>query len=108
METRHAELSWAIAQWIETRLDRDGRRRVREAQEQAVVALMCDAGHEPDASLSEQLGVPSASQARAVVEAGRMTFGTIGGATRRTSRPSRHRADSNCAALCTSDVLFQD
>jgi hypothetical protein len=68
-ETRHAELSWAVARWIEPRLDLDGRRRVREAQERAIATLMRDAAHEPDASLTERLGVPSAAQARAVLAA---------------------------------------
>jgi hypothetical protein len=39
-ETRHAELSWAVARWLEPRLDRDSRRRVREAREQAIAALV--------------------------------------------------------------------
>jgi hypothetical protein len=66
-ETRHAELSWAVARWIEPQLDREQRRRVRDAQEQAIAALVSDAAFEPDASLTERLGVPTASQARAVL-----------------------------------------
>jgi rubrerythrin len=66
-ETRHAELSWAVARWLEHQLDADARRRVREAQEKAVAALTREAAHEPDASLTERLGVPTASQARAVL-----------------------------------------
>jgi hypothetical protein len=66
-ETRHAELSWAVARWIEPRLGSDGRRRVREAREQAIAALASDAAHEPDAGLTERLGVPSALQARSVL-----------------------------------------
>jgi hypothetical protein len=66
-ETRHAELSWAVARWLESQLNADARGRVREAQSKAVAALVHDATYEPDASLAERLGVPSASQARAVL-----------------------------------------
>jgi hypothetical protein len=66
-ETRHAELAWAVAQWIEPRLDGDERRRVREARAQAVATLMRDVAHEPDQSLTDRLGLPTASQARAVL-----------------------------------------
>jgi hypothetical protein len=66
-ETGHAELSWAIARWIEPQLDPDARRRVREAQEHAIATLMREAVREPDASLTERLGIPTASQARAVL-----------------------------------------
>jgi|HubBroStandDraft_1064217.scaffolds.fasta_scaffold03022_7 hypothetical protein len=60
-ETRHAELSWAGARRIEPQRDRDGRRP-------AIAALMRDACHEPDQSLTERRGVPAASQARAVLD----------------------------------------
>lgn len=67
-ETRHAELAWSMARWIHTRLDADGRRRVREARARAVQVLLDDAGHEPDASLTTRLGIPSASQAQALLD----------------------------------------
>lgn len=66
-ETRHAELSWAVARWLEPQLDAAARRRVREAQAKAVAALIRDAAREPDASLTELLGVPTASQARTLL-----------------------------------------
>jgi len=66
-ETRHAELSWAVAQWLASQLDADARHRVHDAQEQAIASLMNDAAREADASLTERLGVPTASQARAVL-----------------------------------------
>ncbi len=66
-ESRHAQLSWAAARWLSPKLDAEARYRVREAREQAIATLMRDAAHEPDASLTERLGVPSASQARAVL-----------------------------------------
>jgi len=67
-ETRHAELSWALARWLDTKLDVDGRRRVQQARTRAVEALWGEAAHEPDASLTENLGIPSASQAHAVLD----------------------------------------
>jgi hypothetical protein len=66
-ETRHAELSWAVATWLEPQLDAAARRRVRKARANAVASLMSDAAREPDASLVERLGVPAASRARAVL-----------------------------------------
>jgi hypothetical protein len=38
-ELRHAALSWRIARWLEPRLDRHGRGRVRQARRSALVAL---------------------------------------------------------------------
>jgi len=66
-ETRHAELSWAVAHWIDTQLDAGARRRVRDARTQAARALMLDAAQEPHASLTVHLGIPSATQARAAL-----------------------------------------
>ncbi len=66
-ETRHAELSWAVARWLSPKLDVAARHRVHEAQDQAIAALARDAAHEPDPSLTEKLGVPSAPQALAVL-----------------------------------------
>jgi hypothetical protein len=67
VETRHAELSWAVARWLEPQLDAEARSRVRQAQAKAVAALVRDARHEPDARLTERLGLPGASQASAVL-----------------------------------------
>jgi rubrerythrin len=67
-ETRHAELSWALARWLDTKLDVDGRRRVQQARTRAVEALVREAAHEPDASLKGRLGIPSASQAHALLD----------------------------------------
>jgi rubrerythrin len=68
-EMRHAELAWAVARWIDTRLDEAGRRRVHEARTRAVETLAREVTREPDASSMARLGVPSASEARAVVDA---------------------------------------
>jgi hypothetical protein len=66
-EMRHAELSWAVAQWLDTKLDAGARDRVRRARSVAVEALMKGAAHEPDACVSERLGIPSAAQALAAL-----------------------------------------
>jgi hypothetical protein len=63
-EARHAQLAWAVAAWLEKKLDAQGRARVREAQASAVEALMREAGFEPDATLIQPLGIPNAAQAR--------------------------------------------
>jgi rubrerythrin len=66
-ETRHAELSWAVARWIDRQLDAGERRRVHEARTRAVEALAREVAQEPDPSLTARLGIPSASQARAAL-----------------------------------------
>jgi hypothetical protein len=67
-EMRHAELAWAVARWIDTRLDEGERRRVHEARTCAVETLAREVAREPDASSMARLGTPSASQARVVVD----------------------------------------
>ena len=73
-ETRHAELSWAVAQWIEPQLDADARGRVCKARTRAVDALAREAAQEPEASLIGRLGIPKASQAVAVLDELRATL----------------------------------
>ncbi len=63
-EARHAQLAWAVAAWLEKKLDARGRARVRQAQARAVEALMRDADLEPNAALTQRLGIPNAGQAR--------------------------------------------
>jgi hypothetical protein len=66
-EARHAELAWAVARWVDARLDAAARRRVRQARTQAVAALVREAATEPDEMLAHWLGIPRASQARRVL-----------------------------------------
>jgi hypothetical protein len=61
-ETRHAALAWAIAGWIEPRLDASARRDVRRARRRAVASLR-RAITEPPASLRLDAGLPTARQA---------------------------------------------
>ena len=67
-ETRHADLSWAVARWIDIRLDAAARRRVHEARARTIEDLVRDSANEPDANLTGPLGLPSATQARAVLD----------------------------------------
>lgn len=64
-ELRHAELAWDVSEWLDAKLDDDGRARVREAEAGAAREL----GHgvaraEPGRELRELCGLPSAAQAR--------------------------------------------
>jgi hypothetical protein len=66
-ETRHAELSWAVARWVDTRLDAGARARVLEERARAVETLVRDAAHEPHAELTARLGIPGAVRAQALL-----------------------------------------
>jgi hypothetical protein len=68
-ETKHAELSWRVARWLEEKLDVEARGRVRQARAAAVVALIHETSAKPDAAVAARLGVPSAAQARVVLDA---------------------------------------
>jgi hypothetical protein len=68
-EARHADLSWALARWIEGRLDEAARLRVRRERDRAVDELLREVGSDPDPALVTALGLPTAAQARAAVEA---------------------------------------
>lgn len=67
-EMRHAQLSWAIAGWLDTKLDRQARGRVRRARAKAVDALVRSVAVEPDPDMRKALGLPTAAQARVVLE----------------------------------------
>lgn len=62
-ETRHAALSWDVAQWAERRLSAGERRKVATARKQAIETLRAEVGVEPPRELVETLGVPTAEQA---------------------------------------------
>jgi hypothetical protein len=67
-EARHAALSWALARWIEAKLDAKGRARVARVRARAVRSLAVGID-EPDASLACDAGLPTASQSRALLAA---------------------------------------
>jgi hypothetical protein len=68
-EAGHAELSWTLARWLEGRLDAGARQRVAEARGHAVEALAREAAQGPGPALRAELGVPSAAEARAAIDA---------------------------------------
>jgi hypothetical protein len=67
-ETRHAELAWAVDDWLQTRLDRSARRRVRRARRDAAVALAGETAELPS-SLRGAVGLPDAAGTRVLVDA---------------------------------------
>jgi hypothetical protein len=73
-EARHARLSWAIAEWLDRRLDEDARRRVRAARDRATEELLREVAVDPDAALASRLGVPTSDEASAMVQSLRATL----------------------------------
>jgi hypothetical protein len=67
-EARHAQLSWAVAQWLDGRLDEGARGRVRAARDRAAEQLLRETAVEPDAAVVSRMGVPTAVEARAMVQ----------------------------------------
>ena len=68
-EARHAALSWALAAWMESRLDPDAVARVKAAQAEALATLCVDAEEAPMADgLARLAGLPSASVRSALAE----------------------------------------
>jgi hypothetical protein len=68
-EASHAALSWAVARWIESRLGAAQRRRVARSRSRALRALRASLGVDPAAELERSAGVPSAANARALLDA---------------------------------------
>jgi hypothetical protein len=64
-ETRHAELGWAVAAWLDSKLDAPARARVARARTHAIETLARETANEPDAALVGVLGLPNAHQAQA-------------------------------------------
>jgi rubrerythrin len=67
-ETRHAALAWAIAGWMEPRLDARSRRAVLAARRRAVRALLREVSSPCPSVLVVQAGMPSAARATALLE----------------------------------------
>lgn len=63
-ETRHAALSWAVARWIEGRLDPGGRARVAAARRRAIHSLLRRA---PPAPFDGDVGRPTPAERAALV-----------------------------------------
>jgi len=66
-EAGHAALSWAVARWLEPRLDSAARGRVARARRNAIVALERTARVEPARELARAAGLPSARDAQALL-----------------------------------------
>ena len=66
-ETRHAELAWAVDDWLRTKLSRVARRRVAAARRAAVAELVAGAAECPP-SLAQAVGLPNLAQTRALLE----------------------------------------
>jgi hypothetical protein len=68
-ETRHAELSWAVARWIEATLDRHAQRRLAAVRARAVETLRSDLGPEAPSVTRIELGLPTSREALSIFEA---------------------------------------
>jgi hypothetical protein len=67
-ETRHAELSWAVAGWLDEKLDSPARQRVVKAWGDALRQLEAELSHEPHPDLVTRLGVPTGHHARSLFD----------------------------------------
>jgi hypothetical protein len=65
-ELRHAELSWSVAKWLETKLDAPARDRVRRARHRAARELLESASQEAPAEIMRELGLPGARLAAGI------------------------------------------
>jgi len=68
-ETRHAALSWMIAQWIEPRLDARARRRVEAARSRATRTLRAKLSASPPRPFDVQVGRPRPREALLLFDA---------------------------------------
>jgi hypothetical protein len=68
-EARHAELSWDVARWLDTKLCPAARRRVHGARIAALEALRAEMSRDPHAELAREVGLPSAAEARRALDA---------------------------------------
>jgi hypothetical protein len=66
-ETRHAALAWAVARWVDARLDGPARRRVAERRADAQRRLARSASAPIPHALSRVAGLPTPTQARALL-----------------------------------------
>jgi uncharacterized protein YqiB (DUF1249 family) len=82
-ETRHAELAWAIAEWLSPQLSALERESVDEARHHAVETLRRELQAPSDDDLTEYAGLPSPEMASRLLEAlvEEMPLSTSGGPT---------------------------
>jgi hypothetical protein len=67
-EASHAQLSWAVAAWIDGQLDDGARARVKAARDRAADGLLRETAVEPETAIAQRLGVPTAVEARAMLQ----------------------------------------
>ena len=68
-ETRHAELSWDVARFVEAKLDPRARASVARARARAIAKLYERTSREPGSAIVDQIGAPRARDARRLVGA---------------------------------------
>lgn len=66
-ETRHAALSWDVADWLWTKLDAAAQERVRTAQRNAIAQLRAELAVAKEPAVQELAGLPTPSQAQALL-----------------------------------------
>jgi hypothetical protein len=66
-ETRHAMLAWAVASWLDTKLDAGARAKITAVRRDAVDTLIREAATETHPEVRSQLGVPTAAEARLLI-----------------------------------------
>lgn len=67
-ELRHAQLSWEVASWLETRLSPAERRRARAARSRAIEALREEVSVPAPAQLSRAFGLPTVAASLAMLD----------------------------------------
>ncbi len=65
-ETRHAALSWQVADWLSSKLDAQAQSRVAKAKHKALAQLRKELTAAPDPQLQAAAGLPSSQQALAL------------------------------------------
>lgn len=66
-ELRHARLAWGVARFAEQRLSRAARKRVHEAQQEALRTLVAELATEPHRELVQYVGLPRSKPAGRLV-----------------------------------------
>jgi len=67
-ERRHAELSWAVARWLDSRLTVAERRQVLRARRLAEQQVIAAAARDPERELVQHLGLPTAKVALGIAK----------------------------------------
>lgn len=66
-ETRHAALSWRVAEWLEAKLDAAARARICDARTRALEALAAALVDDPHPALGRAVGLPPAALQRCLL-----------------------------------------